>query len=171
MAEQAFADEEVVDAGVAQAGDVVGSFDAALGDDRAAGRDQGGQALGDREVGAQRAEVAVVDADQGGVAPQRAVELGFVVYLDEDFEAQRAGLGGELGQLSAGESGGDEKDAVRTCEAGFDDLVGIQDEVLAEDGQRNRGACGLQVGEGALELGVLGENGEAGGAGARVSAG
>ena len=71
--------------------------DAAFGDQQAVRRDARGQALGDGQVGGEGAQVAVVDADQGGAERHGAVDFRLVVGLDQGVHAEPRGLGQQLG--------------------------------------------------------------------------
>jgi hypothetical protein len=70
---------------------VVDRSDRALGDGDHPGRDALRQPFAHREVLAEVAEVAGVDPDDARVERERAVELGFVVRLDEDGQAESGG--------------------------------------------------------------------------------
>jgi hypothetical protein len=69
------------------------------------------------------------------------------------------------------EGGDDEQDAVCAHGARLVDLVGVDDEVLAQHRQVAGGAGFLQVFGRALEEAPVGEHREAGGAGARIASG
>ena len=81
------------------------------------------------------AQVAVVDADQRRLQPQRAVQLGAVVHFDQHRHAERLRRGLEVGQLRVVEDRRDQQDAVGADRARLVDLVGVDDEVLAQHRQ------------------------------------
>ena len=93
------------------------------------------------------------------------------MHLDEHVEREAVGDLGEVAQLGVGERGGDEKNGVGAMGAGLDDLVLVDDEILAQAGQR-RGAGGeLEVAQAALEVRLVGEDGKRGGAAGALAAG
>jgi hypothetical protein len=169
--DEGFADEEAAEAGVEGALDVVGGVDAAGGDDGGALGQEGGEAGGLGGVGVEMGEVAVVDADDGGGEVEDAAGVGFVVDFDEAFEADAEGEGVEGGQLVVVEDADDEEHGVGAHGGGFVDLVGVEDEVLAEDGELDDVAGALEVLGGAFEEGGFGEDGEGGGAAVLVGGG
>src|SRR5581483_2272413 len=73
------------------------------------------------------------------------------------------GAGGELSHQRLLEHRGDQQDRVGAGGASLVDLIRVEDEVLAQDGQGDRGAHGAEVVEGALEMAV-GEDRDGGGA-------
>ncbi len=116
-----------------------------------------------REVG----EVAVVDADQVGIdGLERALELLLVVHLDEDVEVElRAPAPCSGASVVVVERGDDQQDRVGARDRGLDDLVGVDDEVLAQDRQRAGRARLVQVVERAAEVALLGQDRQRGRAG------
>ena len=165
MAHEGFADEEGFVAGGLKAGDVFGVADAAFGDLEDVLRHRCGEfdeALG---VNGEGAEVATVDADEVEAEGNGAVEFFAVVSLAEDVEADGVGLVSQVGEGGVGVGGDDEEDGVGTGGAGFEDLEGVEDEVLAEAGELDDAGGLFEVGEGALEELLVGEDGEGGGAG------
>lgn len=65
----------------------------------------------------------------------------------------------------------DEQDGVGSVRAGFDDLIFVDDEIFAEDGQGDRVTNLLNVLELALEEFFIGEATDGGGSGAVVGGG
>src|SRR5690606_41162864 len=90
---EGLAGEEAADSGLAHAGDVGRSEDAALRDDQPIGGNFPEQSEGGGQGNLEGPQVAVVDADQGCREPQGAIELVAIVDLDEDIEADLDGTG------------------------------------------------------------------------------
>ena len=90
------------------------------------------RSMSTREVG----QVAVVDADHVGVELERDLELALVVDLDEHVEVERARLA-RAGASSSSrlERGDDQQDRVGAGGRRLVELVGVDDEVLAQDRQ------------------------------------
>ena len=97
------------------------------------------------------------EAEGGG-----AGQLGAVVYLAEDVELHAAGLVAQSLQFGVGERGDDEQDGVGGGGAGFENLEWIEDEVLAQAGNRDGGRREGEIFERALEEFLVGEHGERG---------
>ena len=69
-------------------------------DQQHVGRRERRQPLGRRQVDRERAQVAVVDADQLGAGGDGAPQLVLVVHLDQGVEAARRPLAEQRGQLA-----------------------------------------------------------------------
>ncbi len=151
--------------------DVVGGMDAAGGDGGGAPGEHGGEAGGLGGVGAEMGEVAVVDADDRRGEIEDAPGIGFVMDFDEAFEADALGEGGEGGKGIVIEDADDEEHGVGAHGGGFIDLVGVEDEVLAQDGEVGDAAGAFQVLGGAFEESGFGEDGQSGGAAGFVGGG
>ena len=125
------------------------------------------------EFGADRegAQIAAVDADEVEAEVDGASNLLAVVGLAEDVEADGSGLRRGVAEGVVGVGGDDEQDGVGSGGAGFEDLKGVEDEVLAEAGNVDSGGGGCEVVEGALEEFLIGKDGEGGGAGGLEGAG
>ena len=78
---------------------------------------------------------------------------------------------GEALQLGIGERGGDEQNGVGAMGAGFDDLVLVDHEVLAQAGQRRGSRGQLEVAQAALKVGLVGEHGKRGSSAGAIAAG
>ena len=131
----------------------------------------GEQLVGALEVDGEVDEVAVVDADDVGVGDlERAVELVLVVDLDEHVEVEAERLAVQLGEVLVAQRGDDQQDRVGARDGGLVDLVGVDDEVLAQDRQDGRAARRAQVVERAAEVRPLGEDRQGDGAAALVGA-
>ena len=84
---------------------------------------------------------------------QRALELALVVDLDEHVEVERARLARRARARSSRlERGDDQQHRVGARGRGLVDLVGVDDEVLAQDRQRRRRARLAQVVQRAAEV-------------------
>lgn len=171
LAHEGFADEEGVEAGVAQAVEVGGRVNAAFGDVHGVGRQISGESERGFKANVEGAEVAIVHAV--AVAAEIADAGQFVGGVDftEDVKLERVGGGGEAGKFGVGECGGDEQDGIGVMGAGFDDLVFVHDEIFAEAGDICRDGSQIEVGESSLEEGLVGEDGERGSAGGLEIAG
>jgi len=66
---------------------------------------------------------------------------------------------------------GDQEHRIGTVHPGLDDLIKVDDELLAEHGQIDRATGRLQVGEAAAEAGVIREHGEGSGSAAGIGRG
>ena len=98
------------------------------------------------------------------------VELLLVVDLDQHVEVELAGLGVQLGELARVERGDDQQDRVGAGHRRLVHLVGVDDEVLAQDRQRAGRARLAQVVQRAAEVRALGEDRQRRGAAALVGA-
>ena len=112
-------------------------------------------------VSDKRAQVAVVDPQQGGVHVKRDLEFVGVVHLDQHIQAQLKRASLQVSQTRGLECRHDQQDTVRTHRTGGDDLIGIDDKVLAQHGQRACGACLSQVVVRPLEKLHVSEHGQA----------
>ena len=162
------ADQEGVIAGGPEQGDIGGGMNAAFTDQNGAA----GHVWREIERGLERdvegREIAIVNADEVGAGGDGGVEFGAVMDLDERGEVQASGFFAEIADFALGEDGRYKKDGVGAVGGGFEDLVAVDGEVLADGGEGRGGAGGGEVGEGALEEGAVGEDGEGGGASAGI---
>ena len=94
--------------------------------------------VGALDVDAEVRQVAVVDPEHVGLDLERGLELALVVDLDERVEVERARLVQQALELVQLERGDDQQDRVGAGRGGLVELVGVDDEVLAQDGQRRR---------------------------------
>src|SRR5690606_16485343 len=170
-AHEGFPDQEGLDAVLAHAVDVFRQQDAAFGDDALAFREVLQHRQRGFEAGFEGPQIAVVDADQGRVQRQGRVQFVPVVDFNQHVHAQFRGHAFEFAQLGGRQGGGDQQHAVRTQRPGVDDLVGIDQEILAQHGQAAGGARLAQVIIAALEILHVGEHGQAGRAVAGVTGG
>ena len=146
-------------------------FQAAFADDCSIGRDQPGELFGGGDVGDQGLEIAVVDADQPGLEPQRAIEFGRVVRLDQHVHAEPHGNRFEFRGLGVGQHRHDQQHAIGAHRPAFVDLPGVEHEILAQGGQGAAGAGGGEIGFGAVEVGQVSQHRQAGGAAGLVGGG
>src|ERR1700722_9331023 len=135
LAHQALADEEGRDADFRQPGEIGRREDAAFADHDAVIRDLRRQPLGDFERGDEGFEIAVVDADERRFEPQRALELGVVMDLEQHVHAMGEGRRLDLGGSAVVERRHDDEDAVGAHRPRLRDLVGLVHEVLAQHRQ------------------------------------
>jgi hypothetical protein len=80
-------------------------------------------------------QVTVVDADHVRVVAQRALEFGFIVHFEKRVEAGEPGRAMDRTDFIVGQATHDDKDAARSRLGGFEHLVGVHHEVLADAGQ------------------------------------
>ena len=125
-------------AGGTDAGGIGGGVDTAFANGSDVGREKRNEALAQAEVGRERGEVAIVDADDPGTVGECAGKLGGGVNLEECVQA---GGGGGLGQrpdLLVAQSSHDNKDRAGSGGAGLEHLHGVDEEILADAGPRGR---------------------------------
>ena len=67
---------------------------------------------------------------------------------------------GKTDEFALGERGGNQQNRIRPVGAGFNNLVLIHHEVFAQTGKRDRRRGQLQIAQAALEVWLIGENGE-----------
>jgi arabinofuranan 3-O-arabinosyltransferase len=115
------------------------------------------------EPGGERPQVAIVDADQPGAALQDARQLLGVVKLDERIHAQRASLGKQSRQVAIAEDLGNQEDCIGAGHAGLQELIAIEDEVLAEDRQVDGSADRGEILQSPLKERLIGQHADAGG--------
>ena len=147
--------------GVHQSGQapyVVGRADPRLADEDHPGRGQRGQLLSASQIRGQRAQVAVVDADDLGAQRRCPVHLLRGRDLREHLHSQAVGQLGQLAVDVVGHHREHEQDRVRPQAASRQHLDLIDDEVLAQDGHVHHLAHSGQVVEGAVETIGLGEH-------------
>ena len=163
LAHQRLADQEAARTRGGEAVEVGGVANPAFGDDDAVRRHLRRQPLGGAEIDLQRLQIAVVDADQprveraarGRARPDRAprpARRGRVRLPPPPARAPSASESAAM--ISRTQSA--------PMRAAFDDLVGVEDEVLAQHRQAGRGARRHQMLVAALEIGHVGQHREAG---------
>ncbi len=140
-AHEGFADEDGVEVGGDELPDVGAGFDAAFGDEDFFVGDEFAELQRGVEIGLHGFEVAVIDAEQtAGVlgifyeVADTLERLGLVDF-EQDGQVEREGGFEQLGELIGGEGFGDEEYGVGTGSAGFENLVRVDDEILAQDGE------------------------------------
>ena len=124
-----------------------------------------------REIDGEVAQVAVVDADQPRLQLQRAVQFGAVVDLHQHVHAAIHRRRLDLGRLRVVERGHDDQNGVGTDRPRLGRLPRIDQEILADDGQVDGGACGDQIGVGPPEPMLVGQHRQAGGTAGGIGAG
>ena len=113
--------------------------DAALGDDDASARHARRQPLGGLERRLEGPEIAVVDADEAGPQPERPLELGLVMHLDQHIHAAaRCAAASSARGGRVVDRRHDHRGCSRRPGARFDDLIGIEHEILAQHRQARR---------------------------------
>ena len=118
----------------------------------AVGRHQRREALGDGERRLEGAEVAVVDADQPARRGASARSSSASSWTSTSTSMPRSSGGVlERARLVVVDAGHDDQDAVGAQRPGLVDLIGLEEEVLAEHRQRDGGAGGDEVLRRALE--------------------
>ena len=103
--DEGLADERGVEPLGAPVGDRRGLADARFGDEQPVVRDEPAEAGGALEVHVERAQVAVVQADEARATHEGALDLALVVRLDQRLHPQVAGQAHEAGQ-ALGRGGG-----------------------------------------------------------------
>ena len=111
---------------------------------------------------------AVVDADHVDADLQRNLDVLFVVDLDEGVEVERLRFEVKLCELVRVQRGDDQEHGVGSEDRRFDQLVGVDDEVLAKDRQVRARDRGQQILDRAAEARRLGYDRQGGGAPALV---
>lgn len=107
-------------------------------------------------------QVAVVNADQRRFELQGARQFRLVMHLDQHRHIQRHRQRLESLHLRVIQAGGNQQNTVSAHDAGFIDLVGVDDEILAQHRQAARGARLLQVVNAALKKLLVGQHRQAG---------
>ena len=162
MPDQRLADQDRVGARIGHAARVRGREDARLGHLDGVGGEQSGHTREARDIDAQVAQVAVVHADELRADVDRAPGLVGGVHLDQRRQSQTQGQGVQGGQGRIVQGRHDEQDEVGARRARLPDLVGLDDEVLAEHRDPHRGPDGGQVLQRTPEPAPLGEHGDGG---------
>ncbi len=162
MPHERFADEDSTDAGGFETFDVGAIADSALADENHIGRDLVAEFQGVFEVGLERAEVAIVDANEIGPGGENARELIGIMEFDEGVHFEPMGAGEQGTEQLVVEDLGDEQDAVGSGHAGFHDLVFVDQEIFTEQREDDGGADAGEIGQVALEVRDVGENRETG---------
>ena len=161
LTHQGLADQKAACARSGEAVEILGPSDAAFRDDETVGRDFGCQPLGRGEIAPQRLQVAVVDADHPHSEPQGAIELGLVMDFGQNFETELGRRCRELGRHRVRQRRHDQQHAIGADMAAFEDLVRVENEILAQHRQFDRPVCCAQILVAALEVGRVGQHREA----------
>ena len=158
LAHEGRADEECVDIGASHAGHVFARVDAALGHESRLRRNVRDEFQGGFEACLEGMQVAVVDAYEGRVDAEGAIEFGTVVDFHQGVHAEFRGEGMAVGEFGIAEGGGDEQHTICAEGAGLGDLPGVHDEVLAQGRQARCFAGGGQIAVVALKEAFVGED-------------
>ena len=137
--------------------------DAGLGHQHPVVRDQRREPAEGVRVDLEGLQVAGVDPDQLGAQRHGPLGLGLVVHLDQHGHAELAGLVVERPQRGVVERGHDQQHQVGAGRAGLEHLVGIDQEVLAQQRYVDGGPHRAEVVEAAAEPALLGEHADRGG--------
>src|SRR5699024_3281841 len=129
-----------------------------FGDPDLVGRDEGGEPGKGVPVHLQGFEVAGVDSDDGGSRVQCSGDLFLVVYLDQWHEVQGAGPFDQGDQSLLGQGRDDEECGGGAAGSGFPQLVGADDEVLAQQRCVHDPVDRRKVLEVAVEAALLGQD-------------
>ena len=151
-AHERLADERRVEPEGAPAGDDRRVADARLGDDDAVVGHQRAQAVGPGRVDVERAQVAVVQADEPGAGRERCLELALVMGLDEWLQPEldgtldegAPGRRGRAGRRAAGRASAPAARRTGSCRC-------VDDELLGQDRDGHAGADAAQVVDRATE--------------------
>jgi hypothetical protein len=112
----------------------------------------GESCLCDRKVDLQGFEITVINANQRGIEFQRPLEFRRIVHLDQHVHAEFDRGGFELLRHRIVERRHDQEDAIGADRAGFEHLIGIEHEILAQDRQVDRGPSRREILVLALEV-------------------
>src|SRR5580704_10056442 len=112
LSHKTFADQEGRDAGLAEPRQIVGRENAALADDDPVGGNAPRQLLAGGKRRLKRFQVAVVDADQPRLQPQRPIELCLIMHFDERIHFERKCGRFQLGRANIIDRGHDDQDAI-----------------------------------------------------------
>src|SRR4029077_8719128 len=123
------------------------------------------QLEGSFRANAQRFQVAVVYAKDAGVRCECAIEFGCGVDFDERLHAEFATEGNQVAKLRIVQGCHNQEKTVGVIGAGFPDLPGIENEILAKDWQRDSFSGFAQILERAMKEFFLSKDGKGGGAG------
>ena len=148
---------------------VGGGLDAALADQQAALADHRRQAAGGLQVDLERAQVAVVDAEDAGGRVEGDFDLGFVVDFDQGLEAAGVGRVEQAPVVVATQGRHDEEDGIGAGHHGFVDLGLVHDEVLAQHRDVHRLADAGHEVEVAVEEAFVGQHRDRAGPGGRIA--
>src|SRR6266849_3339266 len=124
---------------------VGGRFDPALRDDECATGIIAQQFLGYRDIGLERMKVAVVDPDEFRATSLRERELCRIMHLDERRHTKLMRKRCERAQISLGGHGGDQQNTVGAGRARLVYLVRVEDKVLAQQRDVDRGTNRAQI--------------------------
>ena len=117
------------------------------------------------------AQIAVVDADETCAAVEHARQIGAIVQFDEGLQPQFVGLAQQARQRGRIENLGDQQDGVGAGGSGFEQLIAVEKEVLAQQRKRHGGSDGSQIAQVPLKGRLIGQDTDAGGAVLFVDAG
>ena len=85
------------------------------------------------QVGHERPQIAIVDSHQRGADFQYPIEIVRIIDFDQRFHPQLAGVEIEIAQPAVIEAFGDQQDAIGAGEAGFQDLISLEQKIFPQD--------------------------------------
>ena len=138
--------------------DIGAALDARFRNEQAIARNQRRKPLGHGEIDLERAQVAIVDAEDRRAEGERPPHLAFVMRLDQSVHAEPPGHRQDLGRLGIVEQRQDDENGVGAVEPGFGNLARVDDEVLGEDRAVEDPPHRAQILERAAEIGAVGED-------------
>ena len=97
------------------------------------------------------AKITVIHADDAGPCAKHPLHFLLIMCFCQDAKAKAPRVGEKLSDLLIGEDGCDKEDGRSPCERRLFDLAAVDDEVLAEHGDRDLLRHGLQVSDIAFE--------------------
>ena len=104
-------------------------------------------------------QVAVVDTHQRCVEGfKRTFKLIAIMHFHQHIQPDAFGNSRQLGHFYVVQGRDDQQHTVGAQRPGFDDLVRVDHEVLADNRQSTRGTCLLQVRIGTLEVVDIGQH-------------
>ena len=86
-----------------------------------------------RGIGVEGTQAAVVYSHEVGVAVQ-VIQFVGCMQFEQNFQSEFVGLLRQFAALTSVEAGGDEQYGVSPCRTCLQQLVRVDDEVLAQDG-------------------------------------
>jgi len=160
LAHERFADKTRMETGRTEAAQIVGCVDAAFSNADGIDGKLINQLQRGFEANVEVAEVTIVDAPGIAVDIADNGQLFGGMDLTENIELERVCGGGKAAEFVGCEGSGDKEDSVGMVGAGFDDLVLVHDEILAEAGDPRDGGSEVEIIEAALEKRLVREDGQ-----------
>jgi len=134
-------------------------------------RDESSESKAVVGIDLQRPQITVVEPDEARAGRQGRLEFTLVVDFDQRLETEFAGKLREMGKLLRRQDRRQQEDEIRSGGAQERQLAFIDDEVLGQDRDLDRGPDGAQIGHRATEPVGLAEHGDGAGAAGFVGTG